>query len=289
MAITMEMIKDGLGELGLSEGDSVLLHSSLRELGPARELVKLPNCGADLVIDAFLETVGPDGLLALPTLTATFSPNTPDGPVQYAYDPDETPSRVGSITNIFLERPERKRSMHPTHSLAAIGARAEEYVADHETEKGSTFHRNSPYGKNFDWDAYICFFGTDNRTNTTLHVVEDWMDLPYMATTKAMVKGPDGEPMEVEVTKSPKGYRDFYKQDSRAARVLEESGIMTWTKIGRADVGLMTCRDCMQLFWDKMLEDPCLLMGNEGESEFCDRWAEPTIEHVKSGAVGELA
>jgi aminoglycoside 3-N-acetyltransferase len=285
MAVTKEEIKEGLGTLGLGEGDVVLFHSSLQKLGPARELVKLPNCGADLVIDAFLETVGSDGLAAVPTLSATFAPATPDGPVRHAFDPDETPSRVGSITNVFLARPERKRSKHPTHSLAAIGNRAEAYCADHE--KGSTFDRVSPYGRNFDWDGYICFFGTDNRTNTTLHVVEDWMDLPYMATTKALVKGPDGEPQEVTVRKSPKGYRDFYKKDSRAAKVLDESGIMKWTTIGSARVGLMKTRDCVRLFWDRMIEDPCLLLGYKGENAFCNEWADATIEHVESGGAGE--
>lgn len=285
MPVTKEAIKEGLRSLGLKEGDAVLFHSSLQKLAPARELVKLPNCGGDMIVDAFLETVGPDGLAAVPALSATFAPAKPDGPVQHAFDPDTTPSRVGSVTNILLGRPGRKRSKHPTHSLAAIGARAEEYVADHE--KGSTFDRVSPYGKNFDWDAYICFFGTDNRTNTTLHVVEDWMDLPYMAESAAMIKGPDGQPQQVKVTKSPKGYRDFYKLDSRAARVLDESGIMTYTTIGSAKVGLMKARDCMHLFWDTMLEDPCLLLGYAGESAFCDEWAEKTIEHVKSGGAGE--
>ena len=285
MAVAKEDVKAGLAELGLKEGDAVLFHSNLRALGLARDLVKLPNCGADAVIDAFLETVGPGGLVAVPTLTATFAPSSPDGPLGHAFDPDTTPSRVGSVTNVFLARPERKRSRHPTHSLAAIGARAEAYVADHE--KGSTFDRVSPYGRNFEWDAWICFFGTDNRTNTTLHVVEDWMGLPYMAVSRALVQGPDGEPAEVEVTKSPKGYRDFYKRGSRAARLLDESGIMRWTKIGDADVGLMKCRDCMRLFWDRMLEDPCLLLGYKGEHAFCDAWADKTIEHVRSGRAGE--
>jgi len=285
MAVTKEDIKAGLAELGLKEGDGVLFHSNLRALGPARELVKLPNCGADMVVDAFLEAVGPNGLVAVPTLSATFAPSKPDGPVGFAFDPDTTPSRVGSVTNVLLARPERKRSRHPTHSLAAIGARAEDYVADHE--KGSTFDRVSPYGKNFEWDAWICFFGTDNRTNTTLHVVEDWMALPYMAVSRAMVKGSDGQPREVEVTMSPKGYRDFYKKGSRAAKLLDDAGIMKWTKIGDADVGLMRCRKCMHLFWDKMLDDPCLLLGYKGENPFCDEWADKTVEHVRSGGAGE--
>jgi len=285
VAVTKEDIKAGLAKLGLSEGDAVLFHSDLRVLGPARELVKLSNCGADMVIDAFLETVGPLGLVAVPALTATFAPSAPDGPVGRVFDPDTTPSRVGSVTNVFLARPGRKRSRHPTHSIAAIGARATEYVAGHE--KGSTFDRVSPYGRNFEWDAWLCFFGTDNRTNTTLHVVEDWMGLPYMAVSRALVKGPDGQPIEVQVTKSPKGYRDFYKKNSRAANLLAEAGIMRWTKIGGANVGLMKCRECMRLFWDRMLEDPCLLLGYKGENPFCDEWADKTIEHVKSGGAGE--
>jgi aminoglycoside N3'-acetyltransferase len=85
MAITKQDIKAGLAELGLDEGDAVLFHSDLRTLGPARELVALPHCGADMVIDAFLETVGPNGLVAVPTLSATFAPSKPDGPVGLAF------------------------------------------------------------------------------------------------------------------------------------------------------------------------------------------------------------
>jgi aminoglycoside 3-N-acetyltransferase len=283
--MSKKIVKGGLSSLGLKRNDVVLFHSDLRALGPARELVKLPNCGADLVIDAFLETVGPGGIVAVPTLSASYV-KVEGGRVRRPFDADETPSRVGSITNILLKRPERKRSRHPTHSVAAIGSRAEAYCADHE--KGSTFDRVSPYGKNFDWDGYICFFGTTNRTNTTLHVVEDWMDLPYMAESVALVKQPDGSAKEVKVTKSPKGYRDFYKREgSRAGQVLEQSGIMKWTTIGSAAVGLMRTRACMRLFWDKLLEDPLLLLGYPGEHDFCDEWAGKTVEHVKSGGAGE--
>ena len=43
------------------------------------------------------------------------------------YDPAETPSRVGSVTNLFRRRPGAVRSLQPTHSVAAIGNRAEEF------------------------------------------------------------------------------------------------------------------------------------------------------------------
>jgi aminoglycoside 3-N-acetyltransferase len=281
MAVTKDMIKEGLSGLGLKEGDVVLFHSSLQKLGKARELVKLPDCGAQLVIDAFVETVGPDGLVIVPTLTATFGGENPRGPVQYAFDPAETPSRVGSITDKFWRRPEARRSAHPTHSLAAIGSRADEFVADHD--QGSTFDHNGPYGRYAEWDGYICFFGTDTRTNTTLHAVEDWMKLPYMADATALVKQPDGSAKEVTVTQSPAGYRDFYKKDSMAERLYLGSGIFNETRIGSADVQLFKAKDCIDLFWNGILENPLLLLGNPGDSPFVDQWAEPTRQHIASG------
>ena len=108
-----------------------------------------------------------------------------------------------------------------------------------------------------------------------------------MGESAALVKYPDGSVKEVKLTKSPKGYRDFYKLDSRAAKLLDESGIMKYEKIGAATVGLMSTRACVLLFWDKLLEDPLLVLGRPGEDPFCDEWAEKTIEHVKSGGAGE--
>jgi len=59
----LESIADGLRALGLCASDVVLVHSDLRRLGGPRDLVKPPNCGADLLIDAFLEVLGPTGTL----------------------------------------------------------------------------------------------------------------------------------------------------------------------------------------------------------------------------------
>jgi aminoglycoside 3-N-acetyltransferase len=52
-----------LARLGLGRGDAVFFHSSLKSLGWVEG-------GAEAVLEAFLDTVGPDGLVAVPTLTA---------------------------------------------------------------------------------------------------------------------------------------------------------------------------------------------------------------------------
>jgi aminoglycoside 3-N-acetyltransferase len=280
MAITVEQIKAGLAELGLKKGDVVLVHSDLRSLGKARDLVKLPNCGADLVIDAFLETIGPEGLAIFPVFTKTFDAGEP-GPVGQVFDPAETPSRVGSISDVFRRRPEAVRSLQPTHSVSAIGRRAVEFAEAPEDQ--STFDRRGPWGKMHDWDGYICWFGTDNRTNTTVHVVEDWMDLPYMAVAYALVKGADGKPQRVKVTKSPAGPRDFYRDNSKSARLLEASGILRRTRIGAATVTLMKVRDCHRVLREGIIRDPCLLLLDQDDPQgWTAEFRQKTIDHVRS-------
>lgn len=279
MAISKESIIEGLQELGLKKGDVVLVHSDLRSLGKARELVKFPNCGADLVIDAFLETVGPEGLVIMPTFTKAFAPGEP-GPDGEVYDPAETPSRVGSITDVFWRRPEAKRSSQPTHPVAAIGNRAEELCEAPDDQ--STFDRRGPWGKMYDWDAWICWFGTDNRTNTTVHVVEDWMELPYMAEAYALVKGEDGEAKKVKVTMSPAGPRDFYKENSKSAKVLEDSGVIKRAEVGNSTVSLLKVKDCHRVLREGIIEDPLLLLDDKN-----DWYHKETIEHVRSKFGGE--
>lgn len=277
-AVSAGGVAKGLRQLGLGKGEVVLVHSNLRALAPARELVKLSNCGSDVVIDGFLEAVGPDGLVVVPTLTGTFAKSEP-GLQRHAFDPAETPSRVGSVTNVFWRRPGAKRSKHPTHSLAAIGRRAEEFVADHE--KGSTFGMQSPYRRLYDWDGQICFFGTDMRTCTTLHAVEDWMELPYMMEAQALVKGPDGKPQEVTVTGSPGGARDFYRCGSKIKRYLESKNFIRQGKVASATVQLMSVRQLVDHTWQGIIEDPCLLMRTDAEADdWSGRMCKAAIKYV---------
>ncbi len=274
MVITREAVTVRLKELGLGAGDVVLVHSDLRSLAPARELVKLPNCGADLIIDGFVEAVGQPGLVIFPTFTKTY--DTGETPYEgLVFDPKETPSRVGSITNLFWRRPDAIRGTHPTHSIAAIGERACEMCV--EPEGGTTFDRSGPWGRMYDWDSWICWFGTDNRTNTTVHVVEDWMDLPYMPDRLAWVKGPDGQPTKATCRKAPIGPRDFYRAESRSQKALDESGILRRTRIGNADVALMKVRDCHRVLREALIEDPCLLLKEENPA---DPWTSEAREQV---------
>ena len=118
--VTRQEIAAGLRALGVAEGAQVLLHSSLKSFGYVVG-------GADAVIDAILDVVGPAGTLVCPTLTfRNFEATRP------VFDSRTLPSNTGLITETLRRRPGALRSLHPLSSVAAFGAAAEELTAWHD-------------------------------------------------------------------------------------------------------------------------------------------------------------
>lgn len=256
--ITQDSIREGLERLGIGKGDRIVMHSNLQSLGKAKCLAKLPNCGADALIDAFLSVLGPDGILCVPTFTRTFASPT-SGPHGEVFDPATSPSRVGSITNVVLKRSGRVRSLHPTHSWAALGRDAAALCEGHE--RTSTFGRDSICGRMYDWDFKVVWFGTTGTTNTSTHFAEDWLNLPNMLSEDALVRRGDGWE-KVTVYRCPSGPRDFYKNGSKLDGLLNRWGIQTTVKVHEATVRIMRHRVFMNHLLRAMIEDPCLLLAD---------------------------
>lgn len=167
--ITGEDIILGLQKLGLGSGHSVLVHSSLRSLG-------FVEGGANTVIEALLETVGPAGTVLVPTLTghSALSPSNP--PV---FDPQHTPCRTGIIPETFRKRPEAFRSLHPTHSVAAIGRQATSLTQEHFYSV-TPCDELSPYGKLAKMpQSYILLLGVDHQRSTMFHHIEEVAGVDY--------------------------------------------------------------------------------------------------------------
>ena len=207
------------------------------------------------------------------------------GPSGKVFDPKQTPSRVGSITDLFWRRPNAVRSHHPTHCVAAIGKRAAEYTVGHELV--ATFDWDSPYGRTVRWDGYICYFGTSTNTNTHIHAIEQWMGLPYLEQQEALVRGVNGEVLRAKTYGSPPGPRDFYRKDtSLVHELLVKAGIWKQAKIGRATVTLFKARDCFDVVFRGIIARPDLLL-NQASDPWTDKYRQKTIDYVRSrwGAV----
>lgn len=116
---TKQDLKNQLQEMGLQPTDAVMIHSSMKAIGEVEG-------GADTALDALMEYFA-QGLLMMPAHTwAQMN-------AQYnVFDPAKEPACVGFLPNLFLKRPGVVRSLHPTHSMAAYGPAAADYVAGEE-------------------------------------------------------------------------------------------------------------------------------------------------------------
>lgn len=166
MSVTQKEIQSALRASGIRAGDTLLVHSSLKSMGYVEG-------GADAVIDACLEVLGPDGTLVMPTL---IQKNFADAYRTWSLD---KPSDVGFITETFRRRRGVLRSDQATHSVAACGPLAEFLTRDHGRYGrrigafGDTpFAVCSPWQKLYDLNAQVLLLGVTMQSNTCKHLTE---------------------------------------------------------------------------------------------------------------------
>ena len=162
-----EMMGRDLRELGLRSGDTVLVHSSLRSLGP------VPG-GPETVIRSLLDVLGPDGTLLFPALS--YRTVTAENP---CFDQLKTPCCVGGLPEYFRTRPGTLRSIHPTHSMSGIGRHAAELFREHHRDTTSC-GPHSPFRRLREVGDWILFLGCGIAPNTSMHAVEELVTPPYL-------------------------------------------------------------------------------------------------------------
>ena len=86
-SVTKEEIVYALKLGGIENGDVVLMHSAMSAIGHVEG-------GADTVIDAVLDAVGPDGTFAVSTMA-----------FDHPFDVENSPSTVGIISETHRKRP----------------------------------------------------------------------------------------------------------------------------------------------------------------------------------------
>ena len=154
----------GLAALNIDPRGTLLVHSSMKAIGPVKG-------GAETVLDALSEYMK-DGLLVLPTHTWRSVAGEHN-----VFDVLHEPCCVGILPELFRQRPGVIRSLHPTHSVAALGRDAQSYVSGEEYARTPCARRGC-WGKLYDRGAQILFLGCTLKSNTFIHGVEEWNHIP---------------------------------------------------------------------------------------------------------------
>lgn len=160
--------------LGVAPGDYILVHAALRSVGKVIG-------GADMILAALRDAVGPGGTIlgytdwdgqddidAFPTARDDIPP----------FDPltSRAIRDVGFFPEMLRTTPGAFRSASPGASMAAIGALAEWFTADHALDYG--YGPQSPLGKLLEVGGKTLMLGAPLDTMTLLHHAEHLADFP---------------------------------------------------------------------------------------------------------------
>lgn len=174
---TVKSLATQLDSLGVSKGQTLIVHSSLRALGW--------TCGGvQTVILGLLDAVGPEGTIVMPAHSGDYSdpalwenPPVPAAWQDYirenmpAWRADLSPTRgVGTIPEVFRSMAGVKRSEHPQVSFSAFGPQAAYITEGHALDPD--LGEGSPLAKLYERDARILMLGTGYDTCTSLHLAE---------------------------------------------------------------------------------------------------------------------
>ena len=173
----------GFKQLGLKAGDNVIVHTSLKSFG-------FVCGGAQIVIEALLETVGKNGTVMMPTQSwKNLDPLAGvhwEEPEEWwdlirenwpAYDKNITPTNtMGAVAEMFRKWPGAVRSDHPARSFAALGKNAEYLVNNHDLS--DIFGETSPLAKLYALDGKVLLLGAGDDKNTSIHLADVRAEYP---------------------------------------------------------------------------------------------------------------
>ena len=248
-SMTFEKILFSLKLMGIKENDILLVHSALTSIGYVEG-------GPDTVIDALLAAVGEKGTVVMSTLTGWDSP----------FDPQKTPSAVGIISETFRQRPGALRSLHPVHSVAAIGPQAPYITEGHElcpTGCGE----GTPYMKVAELGGKVMLLGVDMDRNTMMHTLEELVDASYLLTLDipAPLYPPYHGKGSFTLKKFPPGHRDYL----RITPLLRLKGVLIEGKIGNAITKVMDAQGLLRVALPILRENPLYFICENEHCNFC--------------------
>jgi len=239
---TRQSLAADLRALGVTPGQVLLVHASMRRLGAVRG-------GAAAVMKALRDVLGSEGTLMVPTGTAGNSDTsrlylartagmTAEQVNRYKadmrpFDPATTPSDgMGRIAEEVRTTPGATRSAHPQSSFAALGPMAQKLTDGHPVD--CHLGESSPLARLYEVGAWVLLLGVGYASCSAFHLAE-YRYVPNPPTRRyRCVIAVNGQPVWHD-------YEDVVLDDSDAGALgadFDRAGLAVRGNVGRADCRL---------------------------------------------------
>ena len=232
-----------LRQLGVQPGDVLLVHSAMKPLGPVED-------GCRGVIEALCEALTGTGTLLLPALT--YATVTQENPV---FSVSDTPSCVGKLSEAFRTMPDVRRSIHPTHSVCAVGRLAADMLSGHEEDR-TPVGSHSPFRRLAEQGGKILQLCCGLTPNTFMHGVEEEAGVPYCLSPDPIAYTcilPDGTQYTAAYT--PHLFDGITQRYDRAAALLNGDALR-FGRAALADCALIDAASLRRAALNRMRTEP---------------------------------
>jgi aminoglycoside 3-N-acetyltransferase len=162
------------------------------------------------------------------------------------FDVRSAKNAMGAIANLLMQQAASLRSVHPTHSTVALGAKAAYYVEGHEHD-ATPFGPHSPFHKLTVNRGQILMFGVGLNSVTCFHVCEDLLgaQLPFAVYQERRYDiactGRDGSALRVQ-TPCHCPFLTARRECERARPHLERAGHIRSVALGESEISLLDAR-----------------------------------------------
>jgi aminoglycoside 3-N-acetyltransferase len=214
---------------------TLMIHSSFRALGRQ-------GYRPEELLEALLGYLS-RGTLLLPAMSwRAVNPGNP------FFDERATPSITGVLSEVFRTRYATHRSLHPTHSVAGRGARAEDMLGTHHIDETPCSDR-SPVGRLAAAEGYVMLLGVEMDSCTLVHHAEEKI-APELylrpEVERYTCRRRDGSETEVGTRRHLRLARNFWQFED----ALAERG-----RVHRSRLGETLCRSFPAGEMDRLIKD----------------------------------
>lgn len=244
------LVCEAFRRVGAVAGDTVIFHGSLSSMGWVQG-------GPGCVFDGILAAISPGGTVGMPTL---WYDGSPERQKSEDFDPRQSPAYNGALAEGMRKDPRSCRSRSFSHSISAIGARAEELIRGHENcapapspWSETAFGIGSPWERLYEWNALYAFIGVDLTVCTMKHYIESRLVMRLLALLPTQE---EQLAKRNELSKDCKAKLWPFSSGAQMEEVLSHHGALSKTRLGSATLRAVRTRPLVELVGRDIWEHP---------------------------------
>ena len=242
-----EGFKKALKDAGIKKGDIVFTHIAYAFLGKPKHCKNNEQI-CQLILDSFLDVLGKEGTLLVPTYTYSFCKN-------HNFDINNSPSIIGPFTEYFRKQKNVIRSKDPIFSVAGIGSKSEELLSD---LPHTCFGKNSIYDRLRKNGGKICMVGLQLQWATFRHHIEEMANIP-----SRFIKKFNGEIIQNnnKIFQEWEYYvrhlnENCFPNGKKLEKMIREKNLCKIMQIGRGEILVIESEEYFKFGFEQLKKDP---------------------------------